>query len=60
MTKNEFKGLRGRLSKKMDETDVERKALQRAIDIGKGDTGRIKQKHNELRSLLNELSQASH
>jgi hypothetical protein len=60
MTKNEFKSLKSKINKKMDEIRVETKALQRAIDRRMGDTSRIARKHIELRGLLNQLSEAHH
>lgn len=55
MTKNEMKNLKNRLNLKMGEIKTEIKALQRAIDIGKGDTGRLQEKFKDLKKLLSEL-----
>lgn len=60
MTKSEFKTLKHRINKKMEEMIVEIKALQRAINRRMGDTAMIKQKYIELKGLLNQLNNASH
>lgn len=57
MTKNEYKFrvFKNRIRNKMQEIDVETKALQRAINNRMGNTGRLHEKHGDLKRMVNEL-----
>jgi hypothetical protein len=55
MLKKEMKMLHSKVNCKMKEIKTEIKALQQAIDRGKGDTGRIGDKFKELKLLHKEI-----
>lgn len=49
-----MKSLHSKVNCKMNEIKTEIKALQQAIDRGKGDTGRVGEKFKELKLLQEE------
>lgn len=55
MLKKEMKSLLWNVNCKMKEMKTEIKALQAAIDRGKGDTGRVGDKFKELKLLHKEI-----
>lgn len=55
MLKKEMKSLYSNVNCKMKEMKAEIKALQQAIDRGKGDTGRVGDKFKELKLLHDEI-----
>lgn len=59
-TKTEIKIFKNRIRNKIEEIDVETKALQRAIDNRMGDTERLHEKHGDLKKLVNEFGKENH
>ena len=53
--KNEIKIFKNRIRNKMKEIDVLTKTLELAIKHGGGDTGRLHEKHGDLKRLVKEL-----